>query len=527
MKILKYQAGTPNGGSFKFKTYDQMLEEAKQTQIASTPTRSKEVEYNNEGDYYEGGTPFSLTLTKTKPKENKSSWRWTTVSNPRMRQLTASDAMKAAHTAVNPILAFTSPSQYYGAFRDSKNVGDWFRSMMRGNSGFVTKEFEQEHPFISMGLNLTGDVAGTAAALKYAPKIGEGFRYAWESIPRRTASSNKSNLISSRSFGAEEVVPENSKTVLGPNDWLQNWFRTNPGKEVTLTESKLSQLFDSTKEDVRKYIFGDEFKQRVMNSGKFTEDEYNDLTKALEERLNQTTFSGLQNRKGAENFFTYLTGNKTILPERGFKVTAYPTHSNAQHRANMWHELWHSLGGRGIATDPNPLIQRLSNYNQSINPTQKSRMLKHVEDLSQSASDSNLSREESMFQRLKPVNENVDEDVLNNFIGEELRVRDWLSDEILSKNHEVRSRMHAVLDRFRQLGYDTKELIGSPQKFIDWVNELKDNRVIIPWDLQHLLQSYDIKDLSNYASKMLSTTGGMYLGGKYLNQYGNNNTQRR
>ncbi len=246
MKIPKYQEGTPNGGSFKFKTYDQMLEEAKQAQIASTPTRSKEVEYNNEGDYYEGGTPFSLTLTKTKPKENKSSWRWTTVSNPRMRQLTASDVMKAAHTAVNPILAFTSPSQYYGAFRDSKNVGDWFRSMMRGNSGFVTKEFEEKHPFISLGLNLAGDAAGTAAAIKYAPKIGEGVKRAWEAMPK--VSLGKDNYI-------------NNKDA---SDLLRAIFS---GENPNYTEMDKVMAYSQAKQRAYDIYSGPVWEQRMRNAG--------------------------------------------------------------------------------------------------------------------------------------------------------------------------------------------------------------------------------------------------------------------
>ena len=64
MKLIpKYQEGTPKQGSFRFKTYDEMLEEAKQAQINATPTKSKKAQYNAEGDYYYGGKPFEVKVT--------------------------------------------------------------------------------------------------------------------------------------------------------------------------------------------------------------------------------------------------------------------------------------------------------------------------------------------------------------------------------------------------------------------------------------------------------------------------------
>lgn len=125
-------------------------------------------------------------------------------------------------------------------------------------------------------------------------------------------------------------------------------------------------------------------------------------------------------------------------------------------------------------------------------------------------------REESIVKFLKPANSNLSNETLQNFAKNELKSHYFLIEEVFSKNRETRSRMQSILDRFRELGYDTKELITNPDKFIDWVNDLKNNRVNMPWDLQHLLTTYDIYDLANYASKMLTTTGGLYLGNKYL-----------
>lgn len=165
----------------------------------------------------------------------------------------------------------------------------------------------------------------------------------------------------SRSFPAKDIAPEEqTPSILGPRDWLSSWTGKS-GKEVTLSESELSQLFNTTKEDVRKYIFSDEFKQRVMNTGQFTENEYKDLTKVLNERLNQTKFGGLADEGGAVNtYYSFPSGEIDL--SKGFEVKVYPTHSITQHRTHMWHELWHSLGGTK-RTDPDPLIQRLAKYN--------------------------------------------------------------------------------------------------------------------------------------------------------------------
>ncbi len=450
-------------------------------------------------DYFTGSQTRLKGITV---KGNKPARSYSGYSEPlprRVQPTNISDITKGVHAVANPALAWFSPSQYVGAFRDTDNAADWFRSMMRGNSGFVTKEFEEKHPWISLATNMTGDAATLGGAAK-------GFKYAWEAIPRRTSNE-------SINFLAKDIAPEGSQpSILNLNSWLSKWT-TKSGKNVSLSEPELLQLFNTTKEDIRKYIFGDEFKQRVMNTSQFTEDEYKDLTKVLNERLNQTTFKGFKSKEGARNTYKWFEYSHELIPSEGFKVTAYPTHSMVQHRANMWHELWHSLGGtQGV--DPNPLIQRLTKYNNGINPTNKSGALKRIETMSDLPG--TLTREESITNFLKPVNPNLSNETLQNFAKDELGAYDFLIEDVFSKNSEVRSRMQSTLDRLRELGYDTKELITNPDKFIDWVNDLNKNRVNMPWDLQHLLMTYDIHDLAKYASRVLTTTGGIYTGNKYL-----------
>ena len=348
--------------------------------------------------------------------------------------------------------------------------------------------------------------AAISKALNITPeKVTSSAKELWKTVPTKYS-------IKSRSFPAKDIAPEGqTPSMLGPRNWLSSWTGKS-GKEVTLSESELSQLFNTTKEDVRKYIFGDEFKQRVMNTGQFIENEYKDLTKVLNERLNQTKFGGLSDKEGAINTY-YSFPSKEIDLSKGFEVKAYPTYSMTQHRANMWHELWHSLGGTR-RTDPDPLIQRLVKYNNEINPTKKSEALQYVKDMIDLPGAS--TRKESIVKFLKSNNPSMSDDDLVRFAEDELDRYDFLKKEVLQKNYEVRSRMQATLDRLRELGYDTRELIANPDKFREWINELKRNRVNMSWDLQHLLSIYDIQDLANYASKMLSTTGELYLENKYL-----------
>ena len=319
-------------------------------------------------------------------------------------------------------------------------------------------------------------------------------------------------------FKPYNIAPEGeTPSVLGPKNWLSDWT-DNSGKEITLNEESLRKLFDQTKERVRQYIHGDEFKQRLVNSKQFTKKEYSDLIKVLEERLDNTVFKGTLPERGAENR-AWVWDDGTIDTSMEFEVYSYPTYSPIQHRANMWHEIWHSLGGRDKDTiDPNPLIQKLQKYNESINPTNKSHAIKEFENMVANSNDP----EQAIINVLRPVNPSISDRALARFARNENRIYNFLNEEV-SKKEEVRSRMEATLEKFRNLGYDTKKLINNPDKFIQWVNEIKNNRIYVPYDLQHLLQRYNIRDLANYASKMLSTTGGVYLGTSQLNNNSKNN----
>lgn len=97
---------------------------------------------------------------------------------PVRQQVTMEDVGKAIHLTTNPLFGWTSPSQLYGAFRDSNNTVDFMRNVMGGNSGFFTEEYTRNHPILSTTMNLGGDVLTTAGAIKALPAVRKGFKYA-------------------------------------------------------------------------------------------------------------------------------------------------------------------------------------------------------------------------------------------------------------------------------------------------------------------------------------------------------------
>lgn len=127
----------------------------------------------NTDTYNAVDVPFEITVNANRglrPSYDKSRYNFRYNPNKwvsaRTKQLNALDVLKGVHTAVNPLLGWTSPSQYVGAIRDSKNIGEFIGSMMRGNSGFTTEEYAQKHPIISTALNLAGDAIGTTGIIK-------------------------------------------------------------------------------------------------------------------------------------------------------------------------------------------------------------------------------------------------------------------------------------------------------------------------------------------------------------------------
>ena len=127
-----------------------------------TPHKKSEVNtnqatYNPEEDLYTGRyTLPEVTVTGDKSKRVYHSHApRTSGMSKNQYKLQTGDLIGAMTTGMNVL----SPSQWWGAVRDANGLQDGFNRLMRGNSGFVTKNFEREHPYISLGANLIGDAA--------------------------------------------------------------------------------------------------------------------------------------------------------------------------------------------------------------------------------------------------------------------------------------------------------------------------------------------------------------------------------
>lgn len=381
------------------------------------------------------------------------------------------------------VLPWLMPSQYIGWVRTRNYPGT--------NTGFGDSKEDQY-------LNEMFDLGTSSALLKGMSSVSKPFSKSIGDFTKKVTTATEGETPS----------------ILGPRQWLQEWTEES-GKRQGFSSKEIKREFGKAKQDLISYINGDEFKQRVMNSGKFTEQEYPQLVSELENLIKNSRLVGKGTTSGGYNApqGNWITKNfsrkfqhngESYISVRDFK-------SPTQLRADLWHELTHSIGGHNKKVlESSPLVDRLRKYNESINPTKLSGAREYA-----STSESNLLKN---LERDYPEWYKENPKRAEKFAKEETRYANWLDNEIVLKNNEVRSRMSATLDRFRQLGYDTKEILNNPQKFIDWINEIKHKKIHMPYDTQHLLMTYDIKDLANYASKMLSTTGVIYTGSQILNE---------
>lgn len=70
------------------------------------------------------------------------------------------DALEFLDIMTRPITAPITPSLQVGAFRNALNGGSYYKSLMgiEPNLGITTENFNKEHPYLSMGANLTFDM---------------------------------------------------------------------------------------------------------------------------------------------------------------------------------------------------------------------------------------------------------------------------------------------------------------------------------------------------------------------------------
>ena len=298
--------------------------------------------------------------------------------------------------------------------------------------------------------------------------------------PVQTYNTIKSTISNGIKTG-EQVIQNfknrnSDKSVLsGLRASITDWDYSEPEK-IKWTSQQLKTLFNKRKVDVMNYVNGDEFKQRVMNTGQFTENDYKNLIKEIEYIVNKKThYAGKKTAEGGANTYL-LTENKANYDSY---VTLHDNHSLTQQTANVWHELWHSIGGRKQYRNKKqfPQLYKLQDYNNNLNVNKSQRLMEYEKDTGDN----------------------------------------WYNDNILKRNREIRSRASVFLDFLRKNGYDTKILLKNPDKLNEYLNEIKSKRIQVPWDIRQLIQSVDYSSLKKYLSKVLGASSGVYVLNNNLN----------
>lgn len=130
----------------------------------------------------------------------------------------AEDKRVARSSNFEAALNFMSPTTYIGALFDAaQGKKSFMDSMLDGNSGIVTDKFQQEHPYLSMGVNFLGDlVTGGLVdkALKGAVSLSRVKPInAIDNVATATANTPKSRYLSNLNSGIQNAI-NTAKTKL-------------------------------------------------------------------------------------------------------------------------------------------------------------------------------------------------------------------------------------------------------------------------------------------------------------------------
>ena len=385
---------------------------------------------------------------------------------------------------VQTMMPWLMSSQYVGWARTGNRPGT--------NTGFGdSKEDQYLSEMFDLGV-APAMMKGAGNAVKMAGKTGK-------------------NLIKNRTL--QDI--SNTK-IYNDKGWLSELDYAS-GPEKTFTPSEIKKMYLVTKKVAYKYFRGPEFKERALKAG-FKEHEIPLLIKEIEDHLSKTKLTNTNYKKeGALNsgIFTgkdILANPEIIRKFKRYDVSLYPTHSEAQMYGNIWHELMHSIGGKDVYELEYPLLNRLRKHNKDIQPYQSKSFFE------QRSPQSTLSLidDQKWLSDFNDVSSPTRQGKVD-WLDRNTRRHDFLLKEIHLKPEEFRSRLSTTLYQLRRLGYDTSELIKNPEKFSEWIKELRNKNVDMPWDLNQLLAIYGEEGLNKAASKILTTTGGVYLGSKMLN----------
>lgn len=161
------------------------------------------------------------------------------------------------NAAIAPISNF-SPSNIVGSIREAKDYNTFMNSFMnQDNTGFFTREYAKEHPYISNVGNFLGDLALFSFPYNKASKINN-----IESLGKTVKSLTPSNKL--------EAIDTALATGIGtiPGDMLvaDSYNRTKGGKEATLTDNL--EFYGGMGLSALGAILGHDFSVGAFNLGK-------------------------------------------------------------------------------------------------------------------------------------------------------------------------------------------------------------------------------------------------------------------
>ena len=161
------------------------------------------------------------------------------------------------NAAIAPISNF-SPSNIVGSIREARDYNTFMNSFMnQDNTGFFTREYAKEHPYISNAGNFLGDLVLFSFPYNKASKINN-----IESLGKTIKSLTPSNKL--------EAIDTALATGIGtiPGDMLvaDSYNRTKGGKKATLTDNL--EFYGGMGLSALGAILGHDFSVGAFNLGK-------------------------------------------------------------------------------------------------------------------------------------------------------------------------------------------------------------------------------------------------------------------
>ena len=279
------------------------------------------------------------------------------------------------------------------------------------------------------------------------------------------------------------------------DDWLQLVDSSSGVEDVPDTSWLVEELTKAHKK-IRDYYNSNEFKNRVMATGEFTEEEYHKLIDEINKLIaNHKGVKLIPRPLGERANASNLTNRYTGFTEQEY-YTDVPQ-SKEQLISNIYHEFGGHLFSNGAFNLENlqidyPMITKLNNYNKTLFQTTP------IENF-----DALYSSEPKIRNLMIRLNPNESTSQIDKWVTKEINSQNWYKNKILEQPHEIRARLFTWLNKLKRLGYDTEH--ATPEELIKWTNQAYRNGENMPYDINHIIAVFgNNKDL---LSKFLISTG--------------------